>query len=90
MMHPMRIFPHPFGVRWRGHRFPTRQPKLPRVAALLRRLKAVAQPPHSKPVDEVSDAINRAIDDIGDQTDDFVAAAARRVLEERGGKRHSQ
>ena len=31
--------------------------------------------------DEVTDAINRAIDDIGDQKDDFVAAAARRVLE---------
>jgi hypothetical protein len=31
--------------------------------------------------DEVTDAINRAVDEIGDQTDDFVAAAARRVLE---------
>ncbi|HEX2122006.1 MAG TPA: ribbon-helix-helix protein, CopG family [Thermoanaerobaculia bacterium] len=31
--------------------------------------------------DEVTDAINLAIDDIGDQKDDFVAAAARRVLE---------
>ncbi|HKR66768.1 MAG TPA: hypothetical protein VJZ00_23775 [Thermoanaerobaculia bacterium] len=29
----------------------------------------------------VTDAINRAIDDIGDQTDEFVAAAARRILE---------
>jgi len=31
--------------------------------------------------DEVTDAINRAVDEIGDQTDDFVAAAARLVLE---------
>jgi metal-responsive CopG/Arc/MetJ family transcriptional regulator len=31
--------------------------------------------------DEVTDAINRVVDEIGDQTDDFVAAAARRVLE---------
>jgi metal-responsive CopG/Arc/MetJ family transcriptional regulator len=31
--------------------------------------------------DEVTDDINRAVDVIGDQTDDFVAAAARRVLE---------
>ena len=31
--------------------------------------------------DEVTDAINRAVDELGDQTDDFVAAAARRVLE---------
>lgn len=31
--------------------------------------------------DEVTDAINRAVDEIGDQTDEFVAAAARRVLE---------
>ena len=31
--------------------------------------------------DEVTDAINLAVDEIGDQTDDFVAAAARRVLE---------
>jgi metal-responsive CopG/Arc/MetJ family transcriptional regulator len=31
--------------------------------------------------DEVTDAINRAIDEIGDQKDEFVAAAARRVLE---------
>ncbi len=31
--------------------------------------------------DEVTDAINRAVDKIGDQTDEFVAAAARRVLE---------
>ena len=30
--------------------------------------------------DEVTDAINRAIDEIGDQNDEFVAAAARRVL----------
>jgi len=32
--------------------------------------------------DEVTDAINRAVDDVGDQKDDFVAAAGRRVLEE--------
>lgn len=31
--------------------------------------------------DEVTDAINRAVDEIGDQTEEFVAAAARRVLE---------
>jgi len=31
--------------------------------------------------DEVTDAINRAVDEIGDQHDDFVAAAARRILE---------
>lgn len=31
--------------------------------------------------DEVTDAINRAVDEIGDQSDEFVAAAARRVLE---------
>jgi metal-responsive CopG/Arc/MetJ family transcriptional regulator len=31
--------------------------------------------------DEVTDAINRAVDQIGDQKDEFVAAAARRVLE---------
>jgi predicted transcriptional regulator len=31
--------------------------------------------------DEVTDAINLAVDEIGDQTDEFVAAAARRVLE---------
>jgi Arc/MetJ-type ribon-helix-helix transcriptional regulator len=31
--------------------------------------------------DEVTEAINRAVDEIGDQTDEFVAAAARRVLE---------
>jgi len=31
--------------------------------------------------DEVTEAINSAVDDIGDQTDEFVAAAARRVLE---------
>lgn len=30
--------------------------------------------------DEVTDAINRAVDEIGDQKDDFVAAAARVVL----------
>ena len=31
--------------------------------------------------DEVTEAINRAVDEIGDRTDEFVAAAARRVLE---------
>jgi metal-responsive CopG/Arc/MetJ family transcriptional regulator len=31
--------------------------------------------------DEVTDAINRAVDEIGDQRDEFVAAAAQRVLE---------
>jgi metal-responsive CopG/Arc/MetJ family transcriptional regulator len=31
--------------------------------------------------DEVTDAINRAVDEIGDQKDEFVAVAARRVLE---------
>jgi metal-responsive CopG/Arc/MetJ family transcriptional regulator len=31
--------------------------------------------------DEVTDAINRAVDEIGDQTDEFVAAASRRILE---------
>ncbi len=31
--------------------------------------------------EEVTDAINRAVDEIGDQRDEFVAAAARRVLE---------
>lgn len=31
--------------------------------------------------DEVTDAINRATDEIGGQHDEFVAAAARRVLE---------
>jgi predicted transcriptional regulator len=31
--------------------------------------------------DEVTDAINRAVDDMGDQKDKFVATAARRVLE---------
>jgi hypothetical protein len=31
--------------------------------------------------DEVTDAINRAVDEIGDQHDDFVAAATRRILE---------
>jgi hypothetical protein len=36
---------------------------------------------NSARADEVTDAINRAIDAIGDQSDDFVAAAARAVLE---------
>jgi hypothetical protein len=31
--------------------------------------------------DEVTEAINRAVDEIGDQTDEFVAVASRRVLE---------
>ena len=31
--------------------------------------------------DEVTDAIDRALEEIGDQKDDFVSAAARRVLE---------
>ncbi len=31
--------------------------------------------------DEVTEAINRTVDEIGDQRDEFVAAAARRVLE---------
>jgi predicted transcriptional regulator len=31
--------------------------------------------------DEVTDAINRACDEIGDQTDEFAAAASRRILE---------
>jgi metal-responsive CopG/Arc/MetJ family transcriptional regulator len=31
--------------------------------------------------DEVTDAINRAVDEIGDQRDEFAAAAARRILE---------
>ena len=31
--------------------------------------------------DEVTEAINRAVDQIGDQKDEFVAAAARRILE---------
>jgi hypothetical protein len=31
--------------------------------------------------DEVTDAINRAVDEIGDQSDAFVSAASRRVLE---------
>jgi metal-responsive CopG/Arc/MetJ family transcriptional regulator len=31
--------------------------------------------------DEVTEAINRAVDEIGDQPDEFVAAASRRVLE---------
>ena len=31
--------------------------------------------------DEVTEAINQVCDRVGDQTDDFVAAAARRILE---------
>lgn len=31
--------------------------------------------------DEITEAINRAVDEIGDQSDEFVAAAARRILE---------
>jgi Arc/MetJ-type ribon-helix-helix transcriptional regulator len=31
--------------------------------------------------DEVTDAINRVCDRIGDQSDEFVATAARRILE---------
>jgi len=31
--------------------------------------------------DEVTDAINQALDKVGDQKDEFVAAAARRILE---------
>ena len=31
--------------------------------------------------EEVTEALNRMCDDFGDQTDEFVAAAARRVLE---------
>jgi predicted transcriptional regulator len=31
--------------------------------------------------DEITDAINRAVDDIGEEKDEFVAAAAARVLE---------
>jgi len=31
--------------------------------------------------DEITEAINRAVDEIGDPTDEFVAAASRRVLE---------
>jgi metal-responsive CopG/Arc/MetJ family transcriptional regulator len=31
--------------------------------------------------DEVTDSINRAIEEIGEQQDDFVTAASRRVLE---------
>ena len=31
--------------------------------------------------DEVTDAINQALENIGEQKDDFVAAASRRVLE---------
>ena len=34
--------------------------------------------------DEVTDAINRAVEEIGDQRDEFVAAASRRVLEKTG------
>jgi predicted transcriptional regulator len=30
--------------------------------------------------DEVTEAINRACDEIGDQTDEFTAAASRRIL----------
>ena len=31
--------------------------------------------------DEVTEAINRAVDEIGDQSDEFVSAAARRIFE---------
>jgi len=31
--------------------------------------------------DEVTEAINRAVDEIGDQSDEFVAIAAHRILE---------
>lgn len=31
--------------------------------------------------DEVTDAINRVCDQVGDQKDEFVSAAARRILE---------
>ena len=31
--------------------------------------------------DEVTEAINQAVDEIGDQHDEFVATAARRILE---------
>jgi len=31
--------------------------------------------------DEVTEAVNRAVDEIGDQHDEFVGAAARRILE---------
>jgi metal-responsive CopG/Arc/MetJ family transcriptional regulator len=31
--------------------------------------------------DEVTDALNRAVDEVGDPEDEFVAAAARRILE---------
>jgi metal-responsive CopG/Arc/MetJ family transcriptional regulator len=31
--------------------------------------------------DEVTEAINRVVDEMGDQRDEFVATAARRVLE---------
>lgn len=31
--------------------------------------------------DEVTEAINRAVDEIGEETDEFVAAASRRILE---------
>ena len=30
---------------------------------------------------EVTDALNRAVDELGDPKDEFVAAAARRILE---------
>lgn len=32
--------------------------------------------------DEITDAINQGLPDVGDQTDEFVAAAARRRLEQ--------
>ncbi len=31
--------------------------------------------------DEVTEALNRAVDELGDQSDEFAAAASRRVLE---------
>jgi predicted transcriptional regulator len=31
--------------------------------------------------DEVTEALNRAVDEFGDTSDDFVSAAARRILE---------
>jgi hypothetical protein len=31
--------------------------------------------------DERTDAIDRALDEVGDQSDEFVAAAARRIFE---------
>ncbi len=31
--------------------------------------------------DEVTEAMNRVCDEVGDQTDEFVSAAARRILE---------